>query len=46
MKISIRTKLSVFLAVLLFLTVCTLSMSVLHGIGKNQQREQEAYLAQ
>ncbi len=46
MKISIRTKLSVFLAILLILTVCMLSGSVLHGIKKNQQREQEAYLAQ
>ena len=46
MKTSIRTKLSVFLAALLLMTVCTLSMAVLHGIGKNQQREQEAYLAQ
>ena len=46
MKISIRIKLCAFLAVLLFLTVCTLSISVLHGIGENQEREQEAYLAQ
>lgn len=46
MKISIRTKLSVFLAVLLILTVWMLSIFVLHGIKKNQQREQESYLAQ
>lgn len=46
MKISIRTKLSVFLATLLILTVCMLSIFVLHGIKKNQQREQEIYLAQ
>lgn len=46
MKISIRIKFSIFLAILLLLTVCMLSVSVLHGIKKNQQREQEAYLAQ
>ncbi|WFD11129.1 sensor histidine kinase [Tepidibacter hydrothermalis] len=46
MKISIRTKLSVFLAILLLLTVCMLSIFVLRGIKKNQQREQESYIAQ
>lgn len=46
MKISIRIKFSIFLAMLLLVTVFMLSVSVLHGIKKNQQSDQETYLAQ
>ncbi|WBW97184.1 sensor histidine kinase [Oceanirhabdus sp. W0125-5] len=46
MKMSIRTKFSIFLAMLLLLTVSMLSILMLHGIEKNQRKEQESYLAQ
>lgn len=46
MKMSIKTKFSVFLAIILLITVSMLSISMLHGIKKNQLIEQEAYLAQ
>ncbi|MUG68706.1 HAMP domain-containing protein [Paenibacillus campinasensis] len=43
---SIRIKFSVFLAVLLLLTVFVLSLLVLEGIKRNQQSSYEQYLAQ
>lgn len=44
-KISIKVKFSIFLAVLLLLTVLLLSLLVLDGIEKNQQEQNEQYLA-
>jgi signal transduction histidine kinase len=46
MKFSIKIKFSVFLAVLLLLTVTILSVLVLDGIKKDQQVQYEAYLSQ
>lgn len=46
MKISIKIKFSVFLAVLLLLTVVILSILVLDGIKKDQQEQYEGFLAQ
>lgn len=46
MRISIKVKFSLFLAVLLLLTVLLLSLLVLNGIRKNQQVEVEQYLGQ
>jgi two-component system phosphate regulon sensor histidine kinase PhoR len=46
MKLSIKIKFSVFLAVLLLLTVTILSVLVLDGIKKDQQVQYEAYLSQ
>ncbi|MBF8983681.1 HAMP domain-containing histidine kinase [Lutibacter sp. B2] len=46
MKVSIKIKSSVFLAILLLLTVSILSTLVLSGIRNNQQKEYEMYLAQ
>lgn len=46
MKISIKLKLSLFLAFLLILTVSILSMLVLSGITQNQRKDYENYLAQ
>jgi two-component system phosphate regulon sensor histidine kinase PhoR len=43
---SIKFKFSVFLAVLLLLTVAVLSFLVLDRIKRNQQKQYEAYLAQ
>lgn len=43
---SIKLKFSLFLAVLLLLTVFLLSLLVLEGIKKNQQEQLEQYLAQ
>lgn len=43
---SIKFKFSVFLAILLLLTVTVLSFLVLDGIKKNQQEQYEVYLAQ
>ncbi len=45
MKISIRLKFSVFLAMLLLMTVFILSLLVLEGIKSNQQNQYEQYLA-
>lgn len=44
MKISIRTKFVIFLALLLLSMVIILSSAVLHGIEMNQESEQETYL--
>ncbi|MBU3135449.1 HAMP domain-containing histidine kinase [Clostridium gasigenes] len=44
MKISIKIKSSIFLALLLLLTVSMLSVLVLQGIKKNQQIQYENYL--
>ena len=46
MRTSIKLKFSLFLAVLLLLTVLLLSMQVLEGIKRNQQVQYERYLAQ
>ena len=46
MKISIKVKFSIFLGVLLLLTVFILSLLVLRGIEANQQAQYEVYLAQ
>ncbi|MBD2867097.1 sensor histidine kinase [Paenibacillus arenilitoris] len=46
MTISIKLKFSIFLAVLLLLTVFLLSLLVLAGIKQNQQAQAEQYLAQ
>ncbi len=46
MKISIKIKFSLFLAVLLLLVVFFLSLLVLQGIKSNQQNQYEQYLAQ
>lgn len=46
MRISIKLKTSIFLAVLLLLTVLILSVLVLKGIEKNQRAQVEQYLAQ
>ncbi len=46
MKMSIKVKSSIFLAVLLLLTVGILSYMVLKGIQQNQQKTQEEFLAQ
>ncbi len=46
MRTSIRIKFSIFLAVLLLLTVFILSLLVLNGIKRNQQVQYEQYLAQ
>ncbi|MGO4372737.1 sensor histidine kinase, partial [Paenibacillus sp. MCAF20] len=46
MRISIKIKFSIFLAILLLLTVFVLSLLVLEGIKKNQQAEIEQYFAQ
>lgn len=46
MRISIKIKFSIFLAVLLLFTVFILSLLVLQGLKKNQQAELEQYLAQ
>lgn len=46
MRISIKIKFSVFLAVLLLLTVTILSILVLDGIKKDQQTQYEAFLSQ
>lgn len=45
MKISIKTKFSLFLAALLLLVVSFLSLLVLRGIKDNQQNQYEQYLA-
>ncbi|ROR25798.1 signal transduction histidine kinase [Mobilisporobacter senegalensis] len=45
MKISIKIKFSLFLAVLLLLVVSFLSLLVLRGIKNNQQNQYEQYLA-
>jgi signal transduction histidine kinase len=45
-RISIKLKFSLFLAVLLLLTVLLLSLFVLNGIRQNQQVEVEQYLGQ
>lgn len=45
MKISIKIKFSLFLAVLLLLVVFFLSLLVLRGIKSNQQNQYEQYLA-
>ncbi len=45
MKISIKIKFSLFLAVLLLLFVFFLSLLVLQGIKSNQQKQYEQYLA-
>lgn len=45
MKISIKIKFSMFLAVLLLLVVSLLSLLVLRGIKSNQQNQYEQYLA-
>ncbi len=46
MRISIKIKSSLFLAILLLLTVSILSMLVLSGIRNNQKKDYETYLAQ
>ncbi|HHV08764.1 MAG TPA: HAMP domain-containing histidine kinase [Clostridiales bacterium] len=46
MKISIKIKFSLFLAVLLLLVVFFLSVLVLQGIRSNQQNQYEQYLSQ
>ncbi|MBN1065793.1 sensor histidine kinase [Clostridium botulinum] len=46
MKISIKVKFSVFLAILLLFTVSILSTLVLSGIRNNQKKDYEKYLAQ
>lgn len=46
MRISIKIKFSIFLAVLLLFTVFILSLLVLQGLKKNQQAELEQHLAQ
>lgn len=46
MRTSIKIKFSIFLAVLLLLTVFILSLLVLRGIKVNQQAQYEAYLDQ
>ncbi|WP_431089712.1 sensor histidine kinase [Paenibacillus sp. 8b26] len=46
MKISIKLKFSLFLAVLLILALGVLSYFVLQGVEKNQQTQTEVYLAQ
>lgn len=46
MRISIKIKFSIFLAVLLLFTVFILSLLVLEGIKKNQQAQVEQYFAQ
>lgn len=46
MRISIKIKFSVFLALLLLLTVFILSLQVLAGIKSNQRVQYEQYLAQ
>lgn len=46
MRISIKLKFSIFLVVLLLLTVFILSLLVLEGIKKNQQTELEQYFSQ
>ncbi|ASA25237.1 sensor histidine kinase [Paenibacillus donghaensis] len=46
MRVSIRLKFSLFLAVLLILAVTLLSYVVLHGVERNQQAQIETYLAQ
>ena len=46
MKISIKIKFSLFLAVLLLLVVLFLSLLVLRGIENNQQNQYEQYLVQ
>ena len=46
MKISIKIKFSLFLAVLLLLVVFLLSLLALRGIKSNQQNQYEQYLAQ
>lgn len=46
MKISIKVKSSVFLAILLLATVSILSVLVLQGIQKNQKQQYEEYLLQ
>ncbi|RDC49281.1 sensor histidine kinase, partial [Acinetobacter sp. RIT592] len=45
MKVSIKVKFSMFLAILLLLTVIILSTLVLRGIKHNQVKEYEIYLA-
>lgn len=45
MKVSIKVKFSIFLAILLLLTVSILSALVLRGIKNNQMKEYEIYLA-
>lgn len=46
MRISIRIKFSVFLALLLLLTVAVLSLLVLSGVKEDQRRNYEDFLAQ
>jgi len=46
MRISIKLKFSLFLAVLLILAVSVLSYVVLQGVERNQQSQTEGYLAQ
>ncbi|MCY6485246.1 HAMP domain-containing sensor histidine kinase [Clostridium aestuarii] len=46
MKVSIKIKFSVFLAILLLLTMSILSKLVLSGITNNQKKDYETYLAQ
>jgi len=46
MRISIKLKFSLFLAVLLILAVGVLSVVVLRGVERNQQAQTESYLAQ
>ncbi|MHA6532150.1 sensor histidine kinase [Paenibacillus sp. BAC0078] len=46
MKISIKLKFSLFLAVLLILAISILSFFVLRGVGLNQQAQMESTLAQ
>ncbi|PAB60052.1 sensor histidine kinase [Anaeromicrobium sediminis] len=46
MKISIKLKSSIFLALLLFITVSLLSYLVLKGIERDQQKQYEEHLAQ
>lgn len=45
MKVSIKVKFSIFLAIILLLTVSILSTLVLRGIKNNQMKEYEIYLA-
>lgn len=45
MKISIKVKFSIFLAIILLFTVSILSVLVLRGIKTNQMKEYEIYLA-
>ncbi|WP_379128315.1 sensor histidine kinase [Paenibacillus sp. sgz500958] len=46
MRVSIKLKFSLFLALLLILAVSVLSVIVLRGVERNQQAQTEGYLAQ